>query len=179
MKFIPIKGKEKFFLPNFLMDNLIIFVMCGLVAFILPMMSGRHASNTLLALYNHHEETKVFRNFCMIAGGIVAIGISLIHISKFHIYSFEIKDNYLQVSFCNLIGKQKIIQINLDKNRLRIEYIKESQKREEGICIYDSFNKVVFSTELSKYWDYRLDERTLDEFIRVLNERMNFKNGST
>ncbi len=171
MKFTPTKEKEKFFLPNFLMDNLIVFGICGTIAFVLPMwVNKRHPSDKVLALYNQHDQTKEFRNLCMIIAGIMAIVICYTRLKKFHLYSLELKDHFLSLTFFDSLGREKTERINLFECKLQIEELKETQKSDKGICIKGSYNNIILSTEKSKYWNYRKDKRTLEELIRLLRE---------
>ncbi|MFZ1616188.1 MAG: hypothetical protein WAT41_02425 [Flavobacteriales bacterium] len=171
MKFTPTKEKEKFFLPNFLMDNLIVFGMCGVIAFIIPMWANRrHPSEKVLALYNNHDQTRELRNVCMIIAGIAAIIICYVRLKKFHLYSLELKDHFLLLTFFNTLGQEKTERINLFENKLRIENLKETRESDRGVAIKDSYNNVVLSTEKSKYWNYRQDRRALDELTRLLKE---------
>ena len=153
------------------MDNLIVFGICGIIAFVFPMWaSRRHPSEKVLALYNQHDQTRELRNVCMIIAGIAAIIICAIRLKKFHLYSLELKDHFLHLSFFNLLGREKTEKINLFENKLRIENLKETRESDRGICIKDSYNSIILSTEKSKYWNYRQDKRTLDELARLLME---------
>jgi hypothetical protein len=132
--------------------------------------SRRHPSEKVLALYNNHDQTIEFRNICMIIAGIAAIIICYVRLIKFHLYSLELKEHFLDLSFSNQLGRERTERINLFENKLRIEELKETQERDRGICIYDSYNNIILSTEKSKYWNYRHDKRTLDELARIITE---------
>ncbi len=153
------------------MDNLIVFGICGTIAFILPMfVSRRNPSEKVLALYNHHDQTRVLGNVCMIIAAIAAITICYFRLKKFHVYSLELKDHFLHLTFLNLLGRESIERINVFENKFRIVNLKETRESDRGICIYDNKNNIILSTEKSKYWNYKQNKRKLEELVRLLEE---------
>jgi len=175
MNFIPSKEREKFYLPNFLMDNLIVFFMSGLIAFIIPLFTTRRARNShvekVLSMYNQHDNATTLRNVCMLIGAVIAILVCSFRLLKFHIYSLEVLDNQLTVISYNLLGQKSERKIDLEKSALKLVEFQATKERDPGIKLVFQSGATAFTTEGSKYWTMRRDRGTLNSLKEELNKR--------
>lgn len=165
MKFIPSKEREKFYLPSFLMDNLIVFFMSGLIAFIIPLFTTRKASHIhvekVLSMYNQHENATTLRNVCMIIGAVIAILVCSYRFVRFHIYSFELSENQLIVISYNLLGQKSERKIDLKQSPLKFVEFQSTKERDSGVKLIFQSGSTAFTTDGSKYWSMRRDRGTL------------------
>jgi hypothetical protein len=174
MKFIPRHQPEKFSLPSFLMENIIIFFIAALMAFIVPLFVARRAStevvNKVLSMYNNHGHTRELEVVCMIVGAAVALVFCVIRLNKFYNFRIEIVTDQLESHFINMRGQTMIRKIDLKGQWIGVEYVGQTQGRPDDVEIALQNGTVVLSTRKEKYWDLDRDWVVIQELISALKK---------
>jgi hypothetical protein len=174
MTFEPKEKPEKFSLPLFLMDNIIVFGASFIMVFILPLLLvSRRRSNGLidkvLPLYNQRSETLGLELFSAVIGLGVAIVFCILKLNKFHNYKMRLENGSLEVSYINLRGQTTIEKFDLTKNELVVKHILETQENDEIIEISVRNGTQVLSTAKSRYWDNKKDKKTIERLVEEIN----------
>lgn len=158
------------------MDNLIVFFMSGLIAFIIPLFTARSRKansahvEKVLSMYNQHDNATILRNVCMVIGAVIAILVCSYRLLRFHIYSFELSENQLIVISYNLLGQKSERKIDLKQSSLQFVEFQATKEKDPGIKLTFQSGATAFTTDGSKYWAMRRDRGTLYSLKDELNK---------